>query len=165
MLSDNSIIAQAEKRVEALIPAQQREAYFKIVIAGNKILMQGGPQSPLASLKTEEDPITALVHGVVGILQILRHMSNGTMPVPIAIAAGMTLVLQGLDFMDRTGIQKIGNQEIDATVQLYNDVALPAMGVKAADQQAIASQGLGALHDPSTAAKVQHVMGVNSAAA
>jgi hypothetical protein len=50
MSLNNKILNDSEQKIEASLTPENRNNYMKIVVAGMKVAMQGGPNSILASL-------------------------------------------------------------------------------------------------------------------
>ena len=152
--ANNALISQAEKKVESEVPADMKDAYSRIVVAGMTLAMNGGPKSLLASLKQSKNPMNDVVKGAIGILGIARKQSSGQMPVRAMIPAGMTLVLHGLDFAEKVGVMKVGKEEIAQAAQLYADTILPLMGATKQKLAALGKNVHGAMQDP---AKMQMI--------
>lgn len=115
----NKLLAQVEQKVESQLLPGTRDDYLKIVVSGLRVGLKNGPQGIMASLRQSRDPVHDCAVGAVKLVLMLWHQSRGTMPVKAMPPAAMTLMLQALDFADRTGIQKIGVPEIDRATRLF----------------------------------------------
>lgn len=125
----SSLIAAAEKRVESQLTPNTHESYLKIVVAGMKAGLADGPNSILASLKKSQDPISDCAKGAVAIVLILKHQAKGIMPVKAMIPAGMTLMLKALNTVDKTGLAKVGSDELARATNIFMSTFLHKFGV------------------------------------
>lgn len=123
------LIAAAEQKVESQLTPETRESYLKIVVAGMKAGLENGPNSILAGLSKSKDPVADCAKGAIGLVLILKHQAKGIMPVKAMIPAAMTLMLKALSFADRTGIVKVGNDELVRATHIYGDLLLRKFGV------------------------------------
>jgi len=126
----NELIQQAEAKIESGVPADQQNAYQRIVVAGMKALYSKEMHSALiVGLKDSKDPLTDVAKGAVGLILTLYKESKGTMPVRAMIPASMTLLLQGLDYLDKTGMLEIGKDEINQATHTFMDTLMPQLGL------------------------------------
>lgn len=123
------ILDAAEQRIESQLTPETRENYLKIVIAGMKAGLDKGPDSIMASLKTSQDPIADCAKGAIGIVLILRRQAKGIMPIKAMIPAAMTLMLKALAFADKTGIVKVGNDELVRATNIFSHILMGKIGV------------------------------------
>lgn len=126
---DQPILEAAEQKVESQLTPDTRESYLKIVVAGMKAGMANGPNSILAGLTKSKDPIADCAKGAIGLVLILKHQAQGIMPVKAMVPAGMTLMLKALAFADRTGIVKVGSEELVRATNIFKDTFLAKFGV------------------------------------
>ncbi len=116
----NPLLAQTEQKIESnIVDPNTKADYLKIVVAGLHIALANGPNSFVAKLKTSQDPIGDCAKGAVALVLIMRRESRGVMPPKAMIPAGMTLMLHGLDFIDRAGIAKIAEPELDNATKIF----------------------------------------------
>jgi len=144
----NADLAALEQQIEAGVPAQLREDYQKIVVAGMKAGLKGGPNSILAQLRNSKDPLNDCVKGAVNLTSLLRRMSRNTMPIRAMIPAAMTLMLQALDFADRMGMVKVGKPEIAQATKLFADLIFQANHITNAQLQQVAQKTQGVMNNP-----------------
>lgn len=123
------ILAAAEQKVESQLTPDTHESYLKIVVAGMKAGLADGPNSILAGLAKSKDPVSDCAKGAIGLVLVLKHQAKGIMPVKAMIPAGMTLMLKALAFADRTGIVKVGNDELVRASHIFKDTFLAKFGV------------------------------------
>lgn len=123
------ILDAAEQKVEGQLLPDTRESYLKIVVAGMKAGMADGPNSILAGLRKSQDPIADCAKGAIGLVLLLKNQAKGVMPIKAMIPAAMTLMLKALAFADRTGIVKVGNDELTRATHIFADTFLHKFGV------------------------------------
>ena len=156
---DNSILQQAEQKIEASLTPETRGNYMKIVVAGMKVAMQGGPQSILASLQKSKDPIGDCVKGAIGLCIMMSKHSRGKMPPKAMVPAAMTLMLHALDFADKSGFVKVGTPELVKATKLFGDTIFKTAGISKTMLQTAAGKVHGITQDPAQLAKVKQVAG------
>lgn len=124
-----SVIDAAEQRVESQLTPDTRESYLKIVVAGMKAGLTNGPDGILANLRKSKDPIADCAKGAIGLVIVLKHQAKGIMPVKAMIPAATTLMLKALAFADRTGIAKVGPDELARATNIFKDTFLAKLGI------------------------------------
>lgn len=119
----NKIIAAAQQQLEESLLPEVRENFEKILVAGMRAGLHGGVNGILAQLGNSKDPINDCAIGAVNLVMILRGRSRGTMPDNALAPAAMALMLQALDFADKSGIVKVGKDEmVRATRTFFNRI-------------------------------------------
>lgn len=108
----NPLLHQAEMTLESSLAPDNRQNYHKIVEAGMRAGLQGGPNSILASLEKSKDPIADSATGAWGLVMVLRKAANGVMPEKAMIPAAATLMFYALDFAEQAKLAKIGEAEL-----------------------------------------------------
>jgi hypothetical protein len=127
---NNPLLAQTEARIEANIADQQVKIdYQKIVVAGLHIALANGPNSFMAKLRNSRDPIGDCARSAAHLVLIMRRESRGDMPIKAMVPAGITLMLHGLDFIDRAKIAKIAEPELDKATTLFTNELFHKMGI------------------------------------
>lgn len=155
IVAQNNLVKQAEAKIESQLSRAVKKGYMKIVVAGMKYAMNGGPKSLLANLKESQDIVTDVVKGAVSVVGLLRRASRGSMPVEAMIPAAMVLVLHGLDYAERLGKVKVDESVLDAAVEKYIDLIAPAIGVTP-ERLAKATEEIGnVVSDPEKAGQLQ----------
>ncbi len=117
----NTLLRDAERKVESQLTPENRVNYDKIVIAGMNVALEKGPDGILASLKDSKDPISDCAKGAVGMVEGLRKQAKGVMPLKAMVPAGTALMLKALDFADRSGIAKVGKPELIRATHIFTD--------------------------------------------
>jgi hypothetical protein len=125
----NNVLKAAEAKLESQIPPKQRDNFLKVVVSGMRVGLQGGDKSILAGLKQSKDPIKDCALGAVNLVTLLSKQSRGTMPVEAAITGAMALMLQALDFADKAGIAKVGNEELVQATKYFTDFIMERLGI------------------------------------
>lgn len=140
ILLNNQLLRATEAQIERNLTAQTRTDYLKIVVAGQRYVLHNGKDGLLASLKGRPDPIRDCVRGAVNIVGHLKMLSRGTMPVQAMVPAAMSLMLQGLDFLDKSKAMPIGKEELVRATRLFIDDICKSLGVTPQVLQGLASQ-------------------------
>lgn len=162
LLMENTLLKRVEVEIERNMPENVREDYMKIVVSGMRYAMNKGPDSILATLKNSKDPLGDAVKGAINIVGLLRRASKGTMPLNAMIPAAMTLLLQALDFADKTSILKVGQAEVDKATQMFMETILPLLKVTPERMRAMLDQVHSTMRDPT---KMASYMGHKNGAA
>jgi|TARA_R110000868_G_scaffold246180_2_gene502801 hypothetical protein len=155
ILMQNTLLKRVEAQVESQVPPAVRENYMKIVVSGMKYAMKDGANSIIASLKQSKDPLGDSVKGAINIVGLLRKAAKGTMPVNAMIPAAMTLLLQALDFADKTGILKVGQAEVDKATKMFMETILPLLNVPPEKMNAMMQQVHDLMRDPAKMAQLK----------
>src|SRR4051812_14503031 len=124
MINDvqNNILKAAEQKLESQLTPQVRQNYDKIVVAALKVALDKGPNGILASLRDSKDPIKDCVLGTINVVGLLRMQSRGTMPINAAVPACMSLIIHALDFADKSGIMKVGQEELAHAGKMFGNM-------------------------------------------
>jgi hypothetical protein len=123
------ILEQAEQKIETgLDPANKRD-YQKIVVAGLAAALTRGPNGLMAKLRKSPDPVKACARGAVALALILRREAKGVMPLKAMVPAAMTLMLHGLDFVNRTGAAKVGTPELVRATHIFTNDMFGAFNI------------------------------------
>lgn len=152
---NNPLLRQAEKDLEASLTPQVRENYNKILVAGLKAGLAGGPNGILAGLKREKDPIQAVANGAVNLVLYMRKLAQGRMPEDAMVAASHGLMLQALDFADTARIVKVGNEELGHATQLLINNLFRAFNVSPEQLDQLAERAYGVTQNPEQMAQLQ----------
>lgn len=142
------LIDAAEQKVESQLTPETRESYLKIVVAGMKAGLANGPNSILAGLQKSKDPVADCAKGAIGLVLILKHQAKGIMPVKAMIPSAMTLMLKALAFADRTGVVKVGPDELARATTIFKDAFLAKFGVTPPMLQTAMTKVHGLTQDP-----------------
>lgn len=95
------------------MPPELQEAYDKVVIAGMKMMFSKETHRVMLKELQREGPVSdRLGKGIAGLMLILFKESNATMPPSVIIPAGIELLMQAVDFLRKTGLEKVTNEDI-----------------------------------------------------
>lgn len=121
ILMENGLLQAAEQKIESALTPENRVDYMKIVVAGMKTALYKGPNGGLASLTKSKAPIQQCVSGAINLCMMMKQHATGTMPVKALVPAAMTLMLKGLDFLDKTGTVKVDNGVLVQATHLFTN--------------------------------------------
>ncbi len=163
LIQSNRVLQAAEKKLESGLTPETKANYQKIVTAGMKTALQGGPKGILASLKQSKDPLTDCAKGAVNLCLLMRKQSRGTMPFKAMVPAGMTLMINALDFADHANIIKVGAVELSKASRIYGEEMFKAFGITAPMLQSAATKVHAITQDPAQMEKIHHAAGMTKA--
>lgn len=141
------LLAQVEQKVEAGLTPTNRQDYMKIVVAGMKIVTNGGPQGLLQKLTASPNPLQTAVNGPINLIGYMGKSAKGKMPAKAMVPAAMTLMLHALDFLDRTGKLQITEDVVDQATKLFADGIMKAFNISQAQLQMVAQKAHGVTQD------------------
>jgi hypothetical protein len=157
----NPLLAQTEQKIEGNIVDPNTHADFlKIVVAGLHIALANGPNSFVAKLSNSQDPISDCARGAVALVLIMRRESRGVMPLKAGIPAAMVLMLHGLDFIDRAGIVKIAEPELDNATKIFTNELFHKLGITPGMIQQATGRVHQIMQDPDAMAKINLKAGI-----
>lgn len=159
MTLQNPVLAAAEEKIEGQMTPMTKADYEKIIVAGMKVALQGGPNSILAKLKDSKNPISDCANGAINLCLLLRKQSRGTMPVKSMVPAAMTLMLHALDFADHAGIAKIGAPELAQAAKILGNAIFQRFKITPAMIHTAATKVHGITQDPAQLAKLKSAVG------
>lgn len=131
MINDlqNSVLQQAEQKIEAGMTPKTKANYMKVVVAGMRAGLHGGPNSILASIRQSKNPLQDCALGAINLATLLFQESRGTMPMQALVPGAMTLMLKALDFADKVGVIKIGGPELAQATHIFTATIMQRLGV------------------------------------
>jgi len=143
----NELLQQAQTTVEKTV--KDRAAYDKIVAAGTKVIYDKETFSELIKgIETSNDPVLEVADGIVGVLGVLYKQSRKTMPLTPMISAGMTLLIDALDFLEQAGMATIDKETLGKATTMYMNSLLSKMGLTPEKMQGMLSQVRSTMDDP-----------------
>jgi len=150
----NPLLKQAQTKIESGV--QDRDAYNRIVQAGTKVIYDKATFTELSkAIRQAQDPVTEIAEGMIGILGILYKQSRKTMPIPAMVTAGMSLLLDALDFAEQAGLVKIDKAQLNKATTHYLNSLLPKFGLTSDKIDATLGQLGGTIKDPAKMAQIQ----------
>ena len=151
----NPLLAQTAQKIEGNIVDPNTHADFlKVVVAGLHIALANGPNSFVAKLSHSQDPIGDCARGAVALVLIMRRESRGVMPMKSAVPAGMVLLLHGLDFIDRAGIAKIAEPQLDNATKIFANEMFHKLQITPGMIQHATGRVHAIMNDPDAMAKI-----------
>jgi hypothetical protein len=98
----------------------------------------------------------------VALIFVMKAQSKGPRPFPMkaAIPAGMTLMLHGLDFIDKAKITKIAEPELDRATQIFTNELFHRSGITPQMLQQLSAKVTGIANDPVAMAKIDLKAGI-----
>lgn len=155
------VLQAAEEKLEAGLDPANRQNYTKIVVAGMAAGLARGPNSILARLAKNPDPVKGAARGAVALVLILRRdTKKGVMPIKAMIPAGLTLMFHALDFVNRVGRVKIGAPELVRAAHIYTNDMFGAFNITAPMLHRAAAQVHAIMQNPVSAELVHRKLGM-----
>jgi hypothetical protein len=112
------------------MPPELQEAYDRVVIAGMKVMFSKESHRAMLQEIQRPGPLgERLGKGVAGLLLMLFKESNGTMPPAVMIPAGVKLLMEAVDFLRKSGLEKPTNADIGDGIQIMMATVLEKFGV------------------------------------
>lgn len=143
----NQLLQQAQETVEKTV--KDRAAYDKIVAAGTKVIYDKATFTELIKgLEDSNDPALEVAEGIVGVLGVLYKHSRKTMPFTPMISAGMTLLIDALDFLEQSGMAKIDKETLAKSTTMFMNSLLSKMGLTPDKMEGMLSQVRATMEDP-----------------
>lgn len=101
------------------MPPELQEAYDRVVLAGMKIMFTKDSHKLMLKELQKPGPVgQKLGQGIAGLMLILVKESNNSIPPAVLIPAGIQLMMQAVDFMRQTDMEKVTNQDIGDGMEL-----------------------------------------------
>ena len=125
---DDLSLESVEKNIK--MPPELQEAYERVVIAGMKVMFSKETHRIMLKELQKQGPVAdRLGKGIAGLMLLLFKESNQTMPPQVIFPAGIELMMQAVDFMKQTGMQKVANQDIGMAIQIMIATIAEKFGV------------------------------------
>lgn len=156
----NPLLQQVEEKLESGLTPENHQNYLKIVVAGLHIALDKGADGFMARLAQSKDPIADCARGAVALVLIMRKDAKGVMPLKAMIPAGMTLMLRGLDFIDRAKIGKIAEPELDRATTIFTNFLFAKLRITPAMLQHAAGKVHSLMQDPAAMQKINMKAGL-----
>ena len=123
------------------MPPELQEAYERVVIAGMKVMFSKDTHRIMLKEMQKSGPMADRIgKGIAGLMLILFKESNQTMPPQVIIPAGIELLMQSVDFMRKTGMEKITNKDIAGGMQVFINTIFEKFGVDPAKFESMVNQ-------------------------
>jgi hypothetical protein len=96
----------------------------------------------------------------VHLVLIMRKESGGIMPIQAMVPAGMSLMLHGLHMLDKSGIAKVAENELDTATKIYTNEMFHKMGVTPQMLSQMGGRVHQIMNDPNAMAAINRKAGV-----
>lgn len=154
----NEILTRIKQEIAAKVSPQNKEAFEKAVIAGNKIMFENqDSHSHLEIVKNPEgvrqNPPQAVAQGVSGLMWVLYMQSKQTMPYEVLIMAGVVMLCEAIDFAERGLGIPFDNKAIAQATKILAESLFNKMGVTPEMLQEAIRKGQSAVQNQSTNAQ------------
>lgn len=159
IILQNTQLAQIEAQWEQGMTPQKKADYLKVVVAGQAVALDKGPDGGLAKLRYSKQPIVDCARGAVHLCALMRKQ-HPDMPVDAMIRGSLTLMLEGLDFCDRVGIVKVGSAEIGQAMHIWSNAALNVSGITPPVLQKMGTAVHTVMQDPTKMEMIKRRAGV-----
>jgi len=112
------------------MPPDLQKAYDRTVIAGMKVMFSKESHRVMLAEIQKPGPLgDRLGKGISGLMLLLFKESNKTMPPSVMIPAGVKLLMEAVDFLRKSGLEKPTNADIASGIQLMITTLLQKFGV------------------------------------
>lgn len=109
----------ADATAEA-VPQQFQEAFARVVKAGMMVMFnEQTHQFMVDELQKDGDIGENAGQAVAGLMLMLFKKSNGTMPQPVIIPAGIYLIGQGADFIEKVTGETFSPEDIGNAIEVF----------------------------------------------
>lgn len=127
---DGTDISADEVSKNIKMPPDLQKAYDRVVIAGMKVMFSSESHRVMLAEIQKPGPLgDRLGKGIAGLMLMLFKESNKTMPPAVMIPAGVKLLMEAVDFLRKSGLEKPTNADIGSGVQLMITTILEKFGV------------------------------------
>lgn len=136
---DELTLESVQKNIK--MPPELQEAYERVVIAGMKVMFsKESHQIMLKEIQGEGEVSEKLGRGIAGLMLMLFKESNETMPPQVIIPAGVELLVQAADFVRKTGIDEVTNEDIGNGIEIFISTILDKFGADSKQIMAMVNQ-------------------------
>lgn len=113
------------------IPDEFREAYQKVVAAGMSVMFSDETnKTAIDSIMKGDGPMPQrLGQSIAGLLGMMIKESNNTIPPQVIIPAGVELLIEAADFLRRSGLAPLSNEELGQAMEVMVSTVLEAAGL------------------------------------
>lgn len=105
LLPKSSTLKQLEQQIEQQVPAQVKEAFTAILVAGQKLMFDEKTHPHMVQYLEQaaqvKNPAVFLAHGIIKVLTIIHRESRGKMKAEAAFPAAAILLCYALEFLEK----------------------------------------------------------------
>lgn len=160
ILLNNKLLQAVEQKIESQLLPDTRDAYMRIVVTGMKAALKNGPNGMLAKLKQSKDPVGDAARGAVNLVILINHQAGGKAPPKAIPPAAATLLFQGLDFLDRSGVVKVDATVLGNAITIQQNYLLAKFKVTPQMMSNAAANVHKVMQDPTMMEKINRKAGV-----
>ena len=112
------------------MPPELQEAYDRVVTAGMKVMFSKESHRIMLQEIQRPGPLDKrLGRGIAGLMLLLFKESNGSIPPNVIIPAGVKLLMEAVDFLRDSGLEKPTNADIGNGMEIMISTILEKFGV------------------------------------
>lgn len=112
------------------MPPELQEAYERVVVAGMKVMFDPKTHQMALEQLQGEGPISQrLGRAIAGMMILLFKESNNTMPPQVIIPAGTDLLVRAADFLKKSGIEQVTDEDIGEALNVMIETLLQGAGM------------------------------------
>ncbi len=126
---------------EIQMPPELQEAFTRMVIGGMKVMFDQKTHKMMLDQLRQQGPLgQRLGEGIAGLVLLLFKESNQTLPPQVLIPAGIELLMQAVEFLRKSGLEEVTNEDIGEGMRIFITVLLEKFGMSADKLAALAAQ-------------------------
>lgn len=133
----NKIKQEMSNNIDKIIGQGQldpkaKQWYVNTVTAGLKIMFEPETHANMELIKnpaSRKNPTETISSGIAGLMWLMFQQSKKTMPTPILIMAGVTLMAEAIDFAERGLGIKFDSAMIAKTTQMVSEHLFTKLGI------------------------------------
>jgi hypothetical protein len=113
------------------IPTNFQESFSKVITAGMRVMFSEETHDMMIEqLEQEGDLAQNVGMAIAGLMLLLFKKSNNTMPAEIIVPAGIYLLAQGADFIEKVTGEEITPEIVATATQVMVETIADKFGVK-----------------------------------
>lgn len=143
MINKDIAPESVKENILTKMPENLQNAFERVTVAGMKLFYSKEIQSQLMddSEKSGQNLATEIGVSATGMISMLQQRSNGTIPPQVMIPAGIYLIAEAADFMDKTGkFPELNDAVIGDAIEIFIVSLLQKNGIDAEQAQQLAKQ-------------------------
>lgn len=119
------------------LPDNFKEAFERITTAAMRIMYsEEMADDVIDQIKTGDGSMGERIgDGVFAIMGILLKESNGTLPPQLFIPAGVFMIAEAADFVEKSGLEEVNDEDIGEAMEEFIGLTMKASGAKGSDLQ------------------------------
>lgn len=112
------------------VPPELQNVYERVVLAGMKVMFSKETHRLMLKELQRPGPLgDRLGKGVAGLMLLLFKESNQSMPPQIIFPAGIELLMQAVDFIRKSDLEKVTNADVGNAIEVLISTILEKFGV------------------------------------